>query len=185
MGSSVCYRGTGHGNGPHVSSRVALLAAFVSAPLLLGLGGSSLAAGHMTGPCRPAQVMFIVERQPVNSVTTGLSVTAKTRESGISCTVQGYPSLTVPGGAHGPVTVISRPRLLGTGGPERVVTLSASPERTGGFYVVNTRSCDPRSGAIGVRVRFGLPNGGGIRGSAMVTLCTRQRAALVVGPFSG
>jgi hypothetical protein len=167
-----------------VSTRVALLAASAAAPLVLGVARSSLPANR-AGRCQPAQVMFTVERQPINSVTTGFSVTAKTRQKGFSCTVQGYPSLTVPGGAHGPLTIVSRPHLGGTGTPERVVTLSASARRTGGFYAVDTRSCDSQSGAVGARVRFGLPNGGGAHGTALVTLCKGEHAVLVVGPFSG
>jgi len=85
-----------------VSGRLALLAASAAAPLLFGAAESSLPA-RRADRCQPAQVKFAVERQPINSVTTGFSVTAKTRRAGFSCTVQGYPSVTVPGGAHGPV----------------------------------------------------------------------------------
>ena len=98
--------------------------------------------------------------------------------------MQGYPSLTFPGGTHGPVTVATKLHLARTGGPERVVTLSASAKMTGGFYVVDTRACDPQRDPVGARVRFGLPNGGGVHGSTMVTLCKTERAWLQVGPFS-
>ena len=171
------------GNDSGVTNGLAIIAACFATPLVLGAASHSVAAGHV-GRCTPAQVTFSLERQPVNSVTTGFSVTAKTRERGSSCTVKGYPSLTLLGGAHGPVTIVSRPHLVGTGGPGTVVTLSASAKTTGGFYAVDTRACDPRS-ALTARVRFGLPNGGGAHGSAMMIVCKRERAVLVVGPFSG
>lgn len=163
-------------------ARLALVAVSLAAALLL-LGSS--AATSRIGTCRPAQVLFAIERQPVNSVTTAFSVSATTRQRGISCTVRGYPSVTVPGGAHGSVMVATKPHLVGTGGPGRVVILSSSTRRTGGFYAVSTHPCEGRTGAVSARVRFGLPNGGGTGGAATVTVCKTESAALVVGPFSG
>ena len=66
------------GSNPVVSSRLALLAALAAAPLVLGVAGSSVAARRIA-PCRPAHVTFSVQRQPINSVTTGFSAIAKTR----------------------------------------------------------------------------------------------------------
>ncbi len=171
----------------HVSAyaalRRALVVSLATAPFVVGAGGSGVAA-RGPAPCRPAQVIFTVQPQPFNSVTTGFSVTAKTRRKGVSCTVRGYPSVTVPGGAHGPVTVVSRPHLVGTGGPERIVTLSASARTTGGFYAIDTWPC-ASSHTVEAHVRFGLPDGGGADGSATILVCRSAGATLVHGPFSG
>jgi hypothetical protein len=135
-------------------------------------------------PCHAAQVRLVVERQPMNSAMTGFSIVATTTVKGLSCTVNGYPSVTLPKGDHGAVTLVMSRHLASRLGPEHVV-LSGSKAKSGGFYVTNSWSCDPRSGEVLGRVRFGLASGDRVTGSAAMTFCKKREAVLELSPFVG
>src|SRR4051794_27845541 len=155
----------------------------VSITLVTAIAGDGTA--KRIRPCHGAQVRFVVDRQPVNSATTGFSITATTRVRGVACVVRGYPSLTLPAGDHGPVALKMNAHLVGGLGPEHVVTLSSSKAKSGGFYVFNTRGCDAQSGEVFGSVRFGLPNGDRAPGSAWMTFCKTSETVLALSPFLG
>jgi hypothetical protein len=163
-----------------VSSRLAVAA--VAALLLLfhTTGGDAVSRPR---PCRPAQIAFTMGWQPVNSLSSALIVTARPRHAGVTCTIRGFPSVTVGGGTHGPVAIRTRPLLSGPGGPERTATVTSSG-RAAGFYVISEWTCDPFRGETDVHVWFGLPAGGGARRTD-INACKGKTSYLDVGPFTG
>ena len=156
----------------------------VTLALALAIAGDGAVARRVQ-PCHAAQVRFVVERQPLNSATTGFSIIATTTVRGLACTVSGYPSVTLPKGVRGSVTLVMSPHSLSRLGPEHVVTLSGSKAKSGGFYVFNSWSCDRRSGEVFGRVRFGLANGDRAQGSATMTFCKKTETVLKLSPFVG
>jgi hypothetical protein len=171
-----------------VPHRAALLAAVAATAVAIVLGegvaGDGAAASGVR-PCRGSQLRFVAKPQPMNSAMTGDSITAKTTVPGLSCTLRGYPSVTLPPGSHGSVTVVMRPHLAGPGDPDHVVTVSGAGARSGGFYVINSWSCDAGSGEVYGLVRFGLANGDRVRGSTAMAFCRKSEAMLALSPFVG
>jgi hypothetical protein len=166
--------------------RVALLAVAtataVAIALVPSIAGDGASATNIR-PCHAAHVRLVVQRQPINSAMTGFSIVATTTVRGLSCTVSGYPSVTLPKGDHGAVTlVMSPPSRLG---PKHAVVLSGSKAKSGGFYITNSWSCDPRSGEVLGRVRFGLASGDRVTGSAAMTFCKKTESVLELSPFVG
>jgi hypothetical protein len=170
--------------------RVALLAVAtatataVAITLVPPIAGDGASATRIR-PCHAAQVRLVVERQPINSAMTGFSIVATTSVKGLSCTVSGYPSVTLPKGDHGAVTLVMSPHLASRLAPGHVVVLSGSKAKSGGFYITNSWSCDPRSGEVIGRVRFGLASGDRVTGSAAMTFCKKREAVLELSPFVG
>jgi hypothetical protein len=120
----------------------------------------------------------------MSSAMSGYSITATTVR-GLSCTLKGYPSVTLPSGSHGPVTVVMRPHLAGPGDPDQVVTVSGAGTRSGGFYVISSWSCDVGSGEVHGLVRFALANGDRVRGTTPMAFCRKSEAMLALSPFIG
>jgi hypothetical protein len=174
---------TESGKGLDVAGRNALLAAPVLAALLVAVAIPSIdrsGARATIRACRVGQVRFTVNSQGVNSLTTSLNVGIRTRTPDLVCTVKGYPSLTLPPGNHGSVSIVMTPNLFGARGPERLTRVTRAPRVE--FHIVDTRSCDLRD-EVQARVLIGLP-GGAPSGRWNALFCKRGLAVLAVGPFT-
>jgi hypothetical protein len=143
------------------------------------------AAQKRVPQCRSGQLRLRAEEQPINSAMNGYTISVTTMERGLQCTVRGYPSVMLAPGRRGAVEIAMRPHLAGGGGPGHAVTVSSRAAKSGGFYVINWWSCEPRSGKVYGLVRFGLPAGDQIRGSTAMAFCSRSQAGLMVSPFTG
>jgi hypothetical protein len=169
---------------PHRALMATVAATTVAIALAAGAAGDRAAVSGVR-PCRGSQLGFVAKPQAMNSAMTGYSITATTTDRGLSCTLRGYPSVTLPPGSHGSVTVVTRPHLAGAGDPDHAVTVSGAGARSSGFYVINSWSCDVGSGEVYRPVRFGLSNGDRVRGSTAMAFCRTSQATLALSPFVG